>query len=141
MPITEFLVRNAKVKEDDVCLVEINPSAQQKQRVTWKDYSLVQPVGDTVYRKEMTWGQFDRKANRIPNNLLSTGIKKGYKDAILLMNCIEWLPIYFGILKAGALAVPLNYRYSSDEIKYCGELADVDVLVFGKEFIGRVENI
>ncbi len=141
MPITEFLVKNAKVKEDDVCLVEINPSAQEKQRVTWKDYSLVQPVGDTVYRKEMTWGQFDRKANRIANYLLNTGIKKGDKVAILLMNCIEWLPIYFGILKAGALAVPLNYRYSSDEIKYCVELADVDVLVFGKEFIGRVENI
>ena len=57
------------------------------------------------------------------------------------MNCLEWLPIYFGILKTGALAVPLNFRYSADEIKYCVELADVDILVFGPEFIGRVEEI
>lgn len=141
MPITDFLVKNAIEREDDVCLVEINPDVREKQRITWKDYSLVEAVGSAVYRKEMTWGKFDRKANRIANYLLSTGVKKGDKVAILLMNCIEWLPIYFGILKAGALAVPLNYRYSSDEIKYCLELADVDVLVFGKEFIGRVENI
>ena len=57
------------------------------------------------------------------------------------MNCLEWLPIYFGILKTGALAVPLNYRYTSDEIKYCLDLAEVDVLMFGPEFIGRVEEI
>ena len=140
MPITDFLVANAQNHEDEVCLVEINPEVREKQRITWKDYSLVEPSG-TVYRKELTWGKFDRRANRIANYLIKTGVRKGDKVAILLMNCIEWLPIYFGILKAGALAVPLNYRYSSDEIKYCLELADVDVLVFGKEFIGRVENI
>ena len=61
--------------------------------------------------------------------------------AILLMNCLEWLPIYFGILKTGALAVPLNFRYAPDEIEYCLNLAEVDVLVFGPEFIGRVEEI
>ena len=59
------------------------------------------------------------------------GLKKGDKVAILMMNGLEWLPIYFGILKTGALAVPLNFRYSSDEILYCVQLAEVDVLVFG----------
>ena len=57
------------------------------------------------------------------------------------MNSIEWLPVYFGILKAGALAVPLNYRYTADEIKYCLKLSDSSVLVFGPEFTGRVEEI
>ena len=58
-----------------------------------------------------------------------------------MMNCLEWLPIYFGILKTGALAVPLNFRYTADEIKYCLDLAEVDILVFGPEFIGRIEDI
>ena len=141
MPITDFLVKNAEKYEDEVCLVEINPDILEKERITWKDYSLVEPERTKNYRKEITWGKFDRRANRIANCLLQNGIKKGDKVAILIMNCIEWLPIYFGILKAGALAVPLNYRYSSDEIKYCLDLADCDALVFGKEFIGRVENI
>ena len=57
------------------------------------------------------------------------------------MNCLEWLPIYFGILKTGALAVPLNYRYTEDEIKYCLDLAECDVLIFGPEFTERVEAI
>ena len=63
--------------------------------------------------------EFDVKANRFANLLLARGIQKGDKVAILLMNCIDWLPIYFGILKTGALAVPLNYRYSAEEIQYC----------------------
>ncbi|HPN08972.1 MAG TPA: AMP-binding protein [Syntrophales bacterium] len=35
-----------------------------------------------------------------------------------MMNSLEWLPVYFGILKTGAIAVPLNYRYTEDEIKF-----------------------
>ncbi len=58
-----------------------------------------------------------------------------------MMNCLEWLPVYFGILKAGGVAVPLNFRYSAEEIKYCLELADVEVLIFGPEFIERMDSI
>jgi len=57
------------------------------------------------------------------------------------MNCLEWLPAYFGILKAGCIAVPMNFRYSSDEIAYCLDLADVDILLFGPEFISRMDAI
>ena len=141
MPITEILERNAREFGNDICLVEINPDVQEKRRVTWRDYDLVENTSLTSYRREITWSVFNEKANRMANLLISRGIKKGDKVGILLMNCLEWLPIYFGILKAGALAVPLNFRYVADEIKYCVELAEVDVLVFGPEFIGRVEEI
>ena len=141
MVITEFLERNAKEFADDTALVEINPQVINETRMTWKEYSLMQPNPEDSGRVEITWQEFDKKANRFANLLLSRGIKKGDKVAILLMNCLEWLPVYFGVLKTGALAVPLNYRYASDEIKYCVELAEADVLVFGFEFIGRVEEI
>ena len=141
MPITEILEKNAKEYGKDVCLVEINPDLQEKKRVTWRDYELIESNPMCQYRREITWHVFNEKANRFANLLISRGIKKGDKVAILLMNCLEWLPIYFGILKAGAFAVPLNFRYAADEIKYCVELAEVDVLVFGPEFTGRVEEI
>ena len=141
MPITEYLERNAGQYGNHVCLVEVNPDIQEKRRVTWRDYELIEPAATCHYRREITWGVFNEKANRFANHLISRGIRKGDKVAILLMNCLEWLPIYFGILKTGALAVPLNFRYDSDEIKYCLELAEADVLVFGPEFIGRVERI
>ena len=141
MPITEYLVNNAKNFKDDVALVEINPEVEEKNRVTWREYSLIEPSNSNSLRKEMTWGEFDKKANRFANLLLSRGIKKGDRVAVLLMNSLEWLPVYFGVLKAGALAVPLNYRYTAEEIKYCLKLSDSNVLVFGPEFIGRVEEI
>ena len=141
MPITDLLVRNAKLYGSDVALVEVNPEITEIRRVTWKEYELIEPNPECHYRREITWEVFDEKANRFANMLIQRGVRKGDKVGILLMNCLEWLPIYFGILKAGALAVPLNFRYTADEIKYCLDLAEVDVLVFGPEFIGRIEEI
>ena len=142
MIITDFLERNARLYGQETALVEINPSEERDRAVTWWDFSLIESAGqDAPYRRELSWKDFDRRANRFANLLLSRGLKKGTKVAILLMNCLEWLPVYFGILKAGCLAVPMNFRYSSDEIKYCLELADVEVLVFGPEFVTRMDSI
>ena len=106
MPITDFLKRNAELYGDEVALVEIAPQMLEKAKVTWKEYALIQPNAEESGRREITWKEFDKAANRFANLLLSRGIKKGDKVAILLMNSLEWLPIYFGALKAGALAVP-----------------------------------
>lgn len=141
MTIVDVLEQNSRSYGDEICLVEINPEVKEVRRVTWKEYELMEPNPLTHYRREISWGVFDEKANRFANLLLERGIKKGDKVAILLMNCLEWLPIYFGILKTGALAVPLNFRYAPDEIEYCINLAEADVLIFGPEFIGRVEEI
>ena len=119
MPITGILKHNAEQFGEEISLVEINPEIKDG-------------------RREMTWGEFDKKANSFANLLLDRGVREGGKVAILLTNCIEWLPIYFGILKAGALAVPLNFRNTSDEIRYCLDLAECDALVFGPEFVERV---
>ena len=142
MVITDFLERNARLYRDEPALVEINPSEERDKATTWREFSLIERNRpDEPYRREITWGQFDKKANRFANLLLSRGLKRGTKVGILLMNCLEWLPVYFGILKAGCLAVPMNFRYSSDEIRYCLDLADVEALVFGPEFIDRLEPI
>ena len=141
MPITEILKKNAELYPNDVALTEINPQFEEETRTTWKEYALIEAKKGEAYKKEITWKEFDKRANRFANLLLTRGVKKGDKVAILLMNCIEWLPIYFGVLKTGALAVPLNYRYTAEEIKYCLELSDSSMLIFGPEFIGRVEEI
>lgn len=139
MVIADFLEKNARLYGEEVALVEINPSEERDRAVTWRDFSLIENTRpDLPYRRDMTWGQFDKKANRFANLLLSRGVKRGTKVGILLMNCLEWLPIYFGVLKAGAIAVPMNFRYSGEEIEYCVDLADVEVLVFGPEFTERI---
>lgn len=141
MPITDFLVRNANLYGDEISLIEMNPELQERREVTWREYELIEPIPSAEFRREITWKEFDKQANRAANLLLKKGIKKGDQVAILLMNCLEWLPIYFGILKTGAIAVPLNFRYTAEEIKYCLELAEVDALIFGPEFIDRIDSI
>ena len=141
MPITDILQKNAEKFGNDISLVEVNPEVKEIRRVTWKESDLIEPNPVCHYRREITWNVFNEKANRFANLLVARGVKKGDKVAILLVNCPEWLPIYFGVLKAGAIAVPLNFRYTSDEIKYCLDLAEADILVFGSSFIGRVEEI
>ena len=141
MPITDFLERNAELYGNEVSLVELNPEIQEKRYVTWKEFDLIESKPSAPYRREITWSVFNEKANRFANLLISRGIGKDDKVAILLMNCLEWLPVYFGVLKTGAIAVPFNFRYDTDEIEYCADLAEVDVMVFGSAFIGRIEPI
>ena len=141
MPITEYLERNSRLHPNDVSLVEINPANQPERNVTWHEFNLIESSSDAKYRREMTWREFDVRANRFANLLLTRGVKRGDKVAILLMNCLEWLPIYFGILKTGAIVVPMNYRYSSDEIKYCLDHSDSRILVFCPEFGDRVNAL
>lgn len=141
MPVTDLLERNHKLYGDEVALVELNPSMKETRKTTWKEYDLVQQTSNQPYRREITWSVFDEKANRVANMLISRGIQKGDRVAILMFNCLEWLPIYFGILKTGAIAVPFNFRFDSKEIEYCANLAEVHIIFFGPEFIGRIEAV
>ena len=140
MPVIEYLERNAKLYPNEVALVELNPEEPDRRRKTWKEYELIETSTVAPYRREITWSVFDEKANRFANMLLSRGVKKGDRVAIIMYNCLEWLPIYFGVLKTGAIAVPFNFRYDAEEILYCAELAEVHVIVFGPDFIGRIET-
>ncbi len=141
MVITDFLERNSRLYGQDTALVVVSPSETRDKAVTWREASLIESATDSPYRREMNWRQFDQMANRFANLLLSREVPRGTKVGILMMNCLEYLPIYFGVLKAGCIVVPMNYRYSSDEIKYCLDLADVELLVFGPEFIARMDAI
>jgi len=121
MPITEILSCNAALYLNEPSLIEREPS--------------------TGRRREITWLEFESLANRFAHALLARGIGQGDKVAILMINCLEWLPVYFGILKTGALAVPLNFRFTSEEIKKCLDVAEVKALVYGPEFVERISEI
>ncbi|RJP86705.1 MAG: long-chain fatty acid--CoA ligase [Desulfobacteraceae bacterium] len=118
MLITEMLARNARVYGDEVALIEREPFAYK--------------------RSEITWRQFYHLSNRIANSLLARGVQKGDRVVLLLMNCLDWLPLYFGILRSGAIAVPLNFRFEADDIRRCIELSEAKIVIFGEEFIERI---
>lgn len=121
MIITEILARNARMFREKIALIEKEPVKATRRAITWKD--------------------FDDMANRAAHALMAKGIKKGDKVIHLLMNCLEWLPIYFGILRTGAWAVPLNFRFLARDIRYCADIAEAKAMIFGEEFIDRVDSI
>ena len=121
MTISEMLVRNARMYPEDIALVELKPSKG--------------------IRKEITWGDFDKRVNRLARVLIDKGVKKGDKVINLMMNSINWLEAYFGITRTGAWVVPLNFRFLADDILYCAKVAEASAMVFGEEFIERVEKI
>jgi acyl-CoA synthetase (AMP-forming)/AMP-acid ligase II len=121
MIITEILARNARMYGDEVALIERDPANNRRVTITWKE--------------------FDDMANRVANALIEKGIKKEDKVIHLMMNCIEWLPAYFGILRTGAWAVPLNFRFMAEDIRYCAEIAEARAIIFGEEFVDRVNTI
>jgi acyl-CoA synthetase (AMP-forming)/AMP-acid ligase II len=119
--IGEMLARNARMYPNSVALIERIPSEHKRREITWK--------------------QFDELANRFANILIKKGIKKGDKAIHLMMNSIDWLIAYFGIIRTGAWAVPLNFRFTGNDIKFCCDVAEPRCMVFSEEFIDRVDGI
>ena len=121
MIISEILARNARMYGNETALIERDPANDRRVAITWQE--------------------FDQTANRIANALIGKGIRKGDKVIHLMMNCLEWLPAYFGILRTGAWAVPLNFRFMANDIRYCAEIAEARVMIFGPEFVDRINQI
>ena len=121
MLITEILERNARMYGLQTALVEREPAKN--------------------IRREITWTDFDAQADKVACALMDRGVKKGDKVVQLMMNCLEWLPVYFGILRTGAWVAPLNFRFQAKDIAYCADIAEAKAIVFGPEFIDRIEEI
>ncbi len=121
MIVGEILARNARMYGEKTALIEREPAKN--------------------IRRAITWQEFDDMANRVANALINKGIQKGDKVIHLMMNCLEWLPVYFGILRTGAWAVPLNFRFLADDIRYCAEIAEAKAIFFGEEFVERIDAI
>ena len=110
-------------------------------RVFTDEIALIEPGTATKPRAITTWKQFDEKANQFANALIARGVRKGDKVIQWMMNSTEWLIAYFGIIRAGAWAVPLNFRFTSQDLEYCAGIAEAKIMVLGQEFIERVESV
>ncbi len=116
--ISEMLARNARNYPGRSALVELRPG--------------------TGLRKEVTWKEFDGRVNRVANALIARGVHRGDRVITWMMNSLDWLIVYFGIIRTGAWAVPLNFRFTSLDLEYCAGIAEAKIMIFGEEFTDRV---
>ncbi len=119
--IGEMLARNGRMYPDDVALVERTPATGKRSQITWKE--------------------FDDRANKVSNVLFEKGIRKGDKVVHFMNNSLDWLAAYFGIVRTGAWAVPLNFRFTAEDVKYCAEVAEPRLMLFDQEFAPRIDAV
>lgn len=101
--------------------------------------------GDRVFLKfkeqSFTYEDINRYSNKCANAFLNEGAKKNDKISIMLANCPEFLHLWFGAAKAGAVEVPINTSYKGEFLRHIIDQSDSSILVIGREFLDRVKLI
>src|SRR5215470_2374481 len=107
--------------------------------------------------REFTYAQIDAMANAVARALLKRGLKRGERVAILSANRAEFLAAYFGIMRAGLVAVPVNFKFprrtihfimqdAGAKLVFCDRARRSDcpeglpAVTFGEDFDAFVDN-
>jgi len=119
--IIDMVTKNARLYPDDIAFVEVKPV--------------------TKARKDVTWAQFSNRINRLAAALKDRSIGKGDKVLLLGRNSINWLEAYFAVIKTGAWVVPLNFRFTSNDINFCAGVAEAVAFILDEEYIKIVLEV
>jgi fatty-acyl-CoA synthase len=98
-------------------------------------------IGARDLERSMTFHQWNARACRLANALLGLGLSKGDRVAILAYNTVEWLEIYVAAAKAGLVAVPLNFRLVSKEIRYIVDDSGSAAIIVQDQLVGALEEV
>ena len=122
MNYANYAAVHARHLADKICLIERTPSVNQ--------------------RRTLTWRQFNDEINKVANYLSKDlGIKDGDFVMHLQNNSLEWLITYYGIIKIGAVVVPLNFRFVGADILYAAKICNPKAFIIGSEFLAVVQPV
>ncbi len=88
-----------------------------------------------------TWKDVNEKANSIANTLIGMGVKKGDKVAMWMFNTDLFILSFYGIVKSGGIAVPVNFRLAPPEAEFIFDHCDALVLIFDDAFESAVREM
>ena len=91
--------------------------------------------------QSFTYREMDRFSNRCANAFKSLGVTKGDTVSIMLANCPEFIHIWFGLAKIGAVEVPVNTSYKGEFLRHIVDQSDSKIFVIGSEFLDRLKLI
>ncbi len=95
----------------------------------------------TMAGRSLDWQALDERVDRVAHALKKGGLRPGARVAILLANCFEYFEVYFGIARAGLIAVPVNYRLTPREMAQVIGSASPELFVFGANFIEAASEL
>ncbi|MDX2439086.1 MAG: class I adenylate-forming enzyme family protein [Desulfobacterales bacterium] len=120
MNYARYATLHARHLPGKTCLIERTPSKNQ--------------------RRSLTWRQFNDEINKTANYLSKElGVQDGDFVMHLQNNSLEWLITYYGIIKIGAVVVPLNFRFLPPDILYAAKICNPKVFIIGSEFLSVVQ--
>ncbi len=89
----------------------------------------------------ISYSQVNADANRVANALIARGVQPGESVSVMLPNCAEFLPVWFGILKAGAVMSSINTAYKGDFLAHTINLVDSKKLIIADTWLDRLDTI
>ena len=101
----------------------------------------MEAVVDVGTSRRFTYAEVNARCNQTANALITLGVSKGDRVALLQMNSVEFFETYLAIAKIGAVCVPLNWRLVADELEFILKDSKTSVLIFGQEFIETVSDL
>lgn len=121
MIIPELLAWSARRWPENECIVDIDPVKNMRHSLTYR--------------------QFDDRVNMVANALLGAGIKKGDRVLHFIKNRTEWLETYFGVIRTGAIVVPLNFRFTSADVQHAADVIKPSLVMIESDLVDIIEPI
>src|SRR5690349_17265656 len=84
---------------------------------------------------KLTYAQLNALTNQFANGLSRLGIKQGDKVGIMLPNLPQFVIAYYGIVKLGAVVIPLNVLFKADEVEYTLRDSEAVALIAWEGFV------
>ncbi len=91
--------------------------------------------------KAWTYPELESRTNRLANGLLSMGLRKGDRVAVMLHNSAEFVEVDCAMAKAGLVVVPISWRYVDKEVAYVVDNSDAKAMIVGEDFIGCIDRL
>ena len=97
-------------------------------------------IAAVLGEQRLTYSELNARANQFAHAMLARGLRRGDKVSIVLTNCIEFLEIYHGLARIGAISVPINFRLVAREKLYIINNSESVALILGSEFLAELEG-
>jgi len=91
--------------------------------------------------KKFDYYYLKNNSDKFGQALIALGISRGERVGILLRNCPEFVISLFGIIKAGAIAVPLNFMLTEEELKPIIEEAGIKVIISCRKYFDILQRL
>ena len=89
----------------------------------------------------VSYGEVNARSNRIANALMARGVEKGESVSVMMPNCEEFLPVWFGIIKGGGVMSSINTAYKGDFFSWTVNLVESKKLFISDLYLERLDFI